>query len=435
MSLAERSLEYISPDAICANTRNPRKHSPAQIRAIADSVASFGFNAPILVDRTSRIVAGHGRLQAAKLLGLTSVPVIRLEDLTDAQAQAYMLADNKLTDNSVWDEGLLASHLKELSELNLEFEIEDTGFSTSEIDLRIQSLDDVDGDDDDQINPATGPSVTRLGDLWLLGEHRVICGDALDNSIYEALLGEERASAVFADLPYNLKIGGMVSGLGKVKHDEFVMASGEMSTKEFEDFLAKIFGHLSGYSQQGAVMYACMDFRHMEELMAAANRARLKLLNLCVWVKTNGGMGGFYRSQHELVFVLRNGGDRHRNNIQLGRFGRNRTNVWTYPGASSFSGRGRERRLEFHPTVKPVRLVADAILDCTARGDLIMDCFLGSGTTVLAAERTGRRAVGIELEPKFVDTTIGRWQQLTGQEARNKAGQTFAEVQCQRRSS
>jgi len=395
------------------------------VRSIAESISAFGFNAPILVDRECQVIAGHGRLQAARLLELSSVPVVRLEELTEAQARAYMLADNKLTDSSAWDEGLLATHLKELSELDLGFELEATGFATSEIDLRIQGLDDTDTDQDDDFELDSGPPVSRLGDVWLLGRHRVICADALQTSTYETLLLEERASAAFVDLPYNLKIGGMVSGRGKVTHPEFVMASGEMSTAEFEQFLAAVFGQLASFTRQDAVLYACMDHRHLQEMLTGLTRAKLELLNLCVWVKTNGGMGAFYRSQHELVFVLRNGAGQHRNNVQLGRFGRNRTNVWTYPGASSFASKGSERGLAYHPTVKPVRLVADAILDCTGRDDLVLDCFLGSGTTVLAAERTGRRTAGIELDPRYVDTTIRRWERLTGNKACHQSGCSF----------
>lgn len=433
--MANRQLEYIDPTALHGNARNPRKHSRAQIRAIADSISAFGFNAPILVDRECQVIAGHGRLAAAKLLGLEKVPAIRLEDLTEAQAKAYMLADNKLTDSSSWDDTALALHLKELSELRLDFQVEDTGFSTAEIDIHLQTLEEGEIDQSDAFEIATGDTVSKSGDIWALGEHRIICGDALQPDTYKLLLGPDRAAAVFADLPYNLKIGGMVSGLGKVQHSEFAMASGEMTPLEFEQFLATIFGLLAEHSQVGSVMYACMDFRHMQELLRAKDQAKLELLNLCVWAKTNAGMGSFYRSQHELVFVLRNGADRHRNNVQLGRYGRNRTNVWTYPGGNAFAGKRNKRGLEFHPTVKPLALVADAILDCSTRGDLILDNFLGSGTTVLAAQRTGRRAAGIEIDPKYVDTSIIRWQRMTGREAQHVTGGSFQFIKAQRAQS
>ena len=412
---------------------NPRKHSREQIRAIARSIAAFGFNAPILIDKSKQIVAGHGRYEAAKLNQCAEVPVVFLEHLTATQARAYMLADNKLTDRSSWNDATLAVHLKELSELVLDFEIEDIGFELPEIDFRVQALDaagDADLADEFQIPP--GEATSLPGDLWLLGDHRLYCGSALEASAYDVLLDGAKAAAVFTDPPYNVKIDGHVCGSGAIKHREFAMASGEMTSQQFERFLAEALRLLGAYTDPGAVIYACMDWRHMGEMLAAGRAAHFDLLNLCVWVKSNGGMGSLYRSRHELVFVFRNGKEQHRNNVQLGRFGRNRTNVWNYAGANGFPRKGRKTALELHPTVKPIALVSDALLDATKRGDVVLDPFCGSGATILAAERARRRGHGVEIDPLYVDTTIGRWEKMTGRQGRHASGKTFAEIKVER---
>jgi DNA modification methylase len=412
---------------------NPRKHSREQIRAIARSIAAFGFNAPILIDKNKQIIAGHGRYEAAKLKEFAEVPVVFLEHLTETQARAYMLADNKLADRSSWDDAALAVHLKELSELVLDFEIEDIGFELPEIDFRIQSLDDADDADlADEFQIPPGQATSLPGDLWLLGDHRLYCGSALEACAYDALLDGARAAVAFADPPYNVKVDGHVCGSGAIKHREFAMASGEMTSEEFERFLAEALRLMGSYTRPGAVIYACMDWRHMGEMLAAGRAARFDLLNLCVWVKSNGGMGSLYRSRHELVFVFRNGKEQHRNNVQLGRFGRNRTNVWNYAGANGFPRKGRKTALELHPTVKPIALVADALLDATKRGDVVLDPFCGSGATILAAERARRRGHGVEIDPLYVDTTIGRWEKMTGRQARHASGKTFAEIKAER---
>jgi DNA modification methylase len=429
-----RQLISVKIGELKANPNNPRKHSRQQVRAIATSIDAFGFNAPILIDRDNRIVAGHGRFEAAKLLGYSHVPAISLEHLDPQQARAYMLADNKLTDRSTWDDGKLAIHLKELSELVLDFEIEATGFELPEIDLRIQSLDGSDIDAADEFDPVAGPATSQAGDLWILGDHRLYCGSALETGSYEKLLQSEKAAAVFADPPYNVRIDGHVTGNGTIRHREFAMASGEMSESEFTRFLASTSQLLRDNSAKGALLYICMDWRHMKEVQLAGETAGFELINLCVWVKTNGGMGSFYRSQHELVFVFRNGSEQHRNQVQLGKHGRNRCNVWHYSGANSFARKGQENRLELHPTVKPTALVADAILDCTKQGDVVLDPFLGSGTTLLAAERTRRRCYGIELDPLYVDTAIERWERITGQRASHVSGVTYQELRKIRRA-
>jgi DNA modification methylase len=418
-------------DELKLNPRNPRRHDRRQIRQVARSIEAFGFNVPVLVDRNDRIVAGHGRVQAATSIGMSEVPTIRLEHLTDAQAKAFTIADNRLTDTSTWDERLLAETLQELSIQELDFTIEATGFTVGEIDLRIEGLnEEAEADPADAEVPAQGPPVSRPGDLWVLDRHRVLCGSALDAAAYPTLLQGEEAAMVFTDPPYNVPIGGHVSGLGAIRHREFAMASGEMTRQEFTAFLTEVATLLARHSAPGSLHYLCMDWRHLGELLAAGERVYDELKNICVWVKSNAGMGSFYRSQHELVLVFKHGTAPHRNNVDLGRHGRHRSNVWHYPSISSFGRGGEEGNLlALHPTVKPVKMVADAILDCTARGEAVLDPFLGSGTTVLAAERSKRRCFGIELDPLYVDTAIRRWQAYTGDVARHaRSGQSFDEI-------
>jgi DNA modification methylase len=416
---------YRRIDTLRLDPSNPRQHSQKQIRQIAESITVFGFIVPILIDRDGKIIAGHGRVLAARALGMTKVPTVCLDHLTPAQARVFMIADNKLTENAAWDDQLLAQQFKDLSLLGLDFSLEVTGFEMGEIDLRIASLEDMPGQGDDpaDVLPETpaGPPVGKIGDLWLLGRNRLLCGSALDTAAFTALMGEERAAMVFTDPPYNVRIDGHASGLGAIHHRPFTMGSGEMSQAEFTAFLAPC-RNLAAFSAAGSLHYICMDWRHLEELLAAGREAYGELKNLCVWVKDNAGMGSLYRSQHELVFIFKHGRNGHRNNVQLGQFGRNRSNVWNYPGANSFARSGAEGNLlALHPTVKPVAMVADAILDCTERGGIVLDAFLGSGTTMIAAERTGRRCYGLELDPVYVDTAIRRWQVLTSGKARHAA--------------
>jgi DNA modification methylase len=401
---------------------NPRRHSKKQIRQIAKSISVFGFNVPVLVDAEGNVIAGHGRLLACHELGIDEVPTLCLEHLTPAQVRAFRIADNKLTENATWDDRLLAEQLQDLSLSGLDFSLEVTGFEMGEIDLRIAALEDLPLQDEDPADVlpevAAGPPVSKLGYLWLLGRNRLLCGSALDTAAFTALMRQERATMVFADPPYNVEIDGHASGLGAIHHRPFPMASGEMDKAEFTAFLAQACRNLAAFSAAGSLHYICMDWRHLGELLTAGAAAYGELKNLCVWVKNNPGMGSLYRSQHELVLVFKQRGAAHRNNVQLGQFGRNRSNVWHYPGANSFARGGPEGNLlALHPTVKPVALVADAILDSSARGDIVLDAFLGSGTTVIAAERTGRRCRALELDPAYVDTAIRRWQVLTGEKA------------------
>jgi DNA modification methylase len=282
--------------------------------------------------------------------------------------------------------------------------------------------------EDDTPRPIASPTITQAGDLWALGKHRILCGDALDNASYERLLGGEKADFVFTDPPYNVPIEGHVCGKGAIHHREFAMASGEMSAQEFTGFLARVFAHLVAHSKDGSIHDVCMDWRHIVEIMAAGRKAYSELKNLCIWNKNNAGMGSFYRSKHELVFVWKNGAAPHINNFELGQHGRNRSNVWEYPGISTMRA-GRLEELAMHPTVKPVALVADAIKDCSRRGAVVLDPFLGSGTSVIAAERTGRRARGIEIDTAYVDVAVRRWQSYAGKFATlAQTEQTFEEI-------
>jgi DNA modification methylase len=429
MSVVYHRIEQLKPDPA-----NPRHHSKKHIRQIADSIKTFGFNAPVLVDADLNLIVGHGRVLACRELGWAEVPTLCLDHLSPAQARAFMIADNRLAEVATWDDRLLAQQFKELSLLGLDFSLELTGFEMGEIDLRIASLDDPPETDADPADVApdvpTNRPLSKIGDTWTLGRHRVLCGNALDAAAYTALMGEEQAAMVFIDPPYNVPIDGHAGGLGAIHHRPFPMATGEMDRAEFTAFLAKAFQNLAAFSVNGSLHYLCMDWRHVEELLAAGRDVYGELKNLCVWVKDNAGMGSLYRSQHELVFLFKNGRDRHRNNVQLGQFGRNRSNVWNYPGANSFTRCGEERNLlALHPTVKPVAMIADAILDCSARGDIVLDAFLGSGTTMIAAERTGRCCYGLELDPAYVDTIIHRWQALTGGNARDaSSGRSFDDL-------
>jgi DNA modification methylase len=426
------NIAYHPITQLTAAKRNARKHSRKQIGQIADSIRTFGWTNPILVDDRNVIVAGHGRLEAAKLLDLTEVPVVRLSHLSPEEVRAYAIADNRLAELAGWDRELLSLELGELMELELSFDIEIAGFEMGEIDLLLGTDVPTGQPPEPPLPEAPAKPVTRLGDIWLLSDHRLICGDALDPTTYDRLKAGGKADLVICDPPFNVKIDGHVSGLGKVQHREFAMASGEMSEARFIAFLTRSFRLLAEHSRDGSISFQFMDWRHAYEILTAGREVYGELKNICVWNKDNGGMGSLYRSKHELVFVFKNGNGPHVNNVELGRFGRYRTNIWDYPGMNS-KHKGRDEALALHPTVKPVALVADAILDCSNRGDLVLDAFLGSGTSLLAAERTGRVCRGIEIDPAYVDVAVTRWQQMTSGEARLEgSGETFAQVATQR---
>jgi DNA modification methylase len=431
-------LDYLPIGSLKHDPRNPRQHSRQQIKQIGRSIQSFGFNVPVLIDRGNNILAGHGRVQAAQTLGLGEVPVIRIESLTDAQARAFAIADNRLAEHATWDDRLLGEIFSELVRFDLDFDLEATGFSIGEIDLRIEGLGNsvAEGPDPADQLPDAGnqPAVSIPGDLWHLGPHRLLCGNALESSAFDTLMDGRQAAMVFADPPYNVRIDGHATGKGAIRHREFAMASGEMTEVDFTAFLTTTLDHLARFSAASSVHYICMDWRHITELLTAGRHAYPELINLCVWAKNSGGMGSFYRSRHELIFVFANEKGTHRNNVQLGRYGRNRTNVWEYPGVATQSRQGEEGNLlALHPTVKPVALIADAILDASVRSEIVLDAFLGSGSTLLAAERVGRICYGMELDPLYVDTVIRRWERYTGGSAIHAAtGKTFSECEPSR---
>jgi DNA modification methylase len=416
------AITYVAISELRPDPRNPRKHNARQLKQLDRSVSAFGFVTPILIDAGNTIIAGHARHAVARRLGLAEVPVVRLEHLSPAQARALAVADNRLTDLSTWDERLLGELFAELATLDLDFDLEAIGFSLGEIDLKIEGLTVASSGGEDPADQIPGLAdtlaVSRLGDLWHLDRHRLLCGDALAPASYDTLLCGEVARVVFTDPPYNVKIHGHVCGNGAIRHREFAMASGEMTHEQFADFLDAALRLQSRHSADGALLYLFMDWRHLSPLLTAGERAELALKNICVWVKPNAGLGSLYRAQHEFVVVLKRGNIPHRNNVQLGTFGRNRTNVWSYPSPSGFGRAGEEGNLAAqHPTVKPVRLIADALLDASARGEIVLDPFLGSGSTLIAAHRVGRICRGIEIDPLYVDVAIRRWQRDTGEDA------------------
>ncbi len=410
-------VELIAIDELRPCPRNARTHTRLQVRQIAASIERFGFTNPVLIDAEGMILAGHGRVEAAKALGIDEVPVLRLSHLSEAERRAYVLADNKLALNAGWDRDLLAGELQGL--IDLGFEIELTGFSTAEIDFALDASANAKpagSDNLDHVPAITGSAVTRPGDLWFLGRHRLLCGNARMVEDLGILMDGAWARVIFTDPPYNVQIDGNVSGLGKVKHREFQEASGEMDAEAFTGFLQQTLGNAAAQCVDGAIAFVCMDWRHMGELLQAGKEVFSELKNLVVWNKTNAGMGTFYRSKHELIFVFKKGTAPHVNTFGLGDSGRYRTNVWDHAGMTSV-GKGRDDALAMHPTVKPVGLVTDALKDCSHRGDIVLDPFGGSGSTLIAAETCGRSARLLELDPLYCDTIIQRWQNVTGQSA------------------
>jgi DNA modification methylase len=411
---------------------NPRRHPEGQIAGLMKSIKRVWTN-PILVDETDTILAGHGRLEAAKRLGMAEVPTVTIGGLSPSEKQAVVIADNRLPEQAVWDFDLLRGHFQSL--IDLDFDVELTGFSTGEVDLLIdgptklptsEPADELAG-----LAPG-GAAISRLGDVWDLGRHRLLCGDARNGDAYHRLMQGELADMMVTDPPYNVRVDGHATGGGKVRHREFAMASGEMSAPAFTGFLERFLGCAIRSSRDGAIHYVFMDWRHLHQLLGAALPLYSEWKNLLVWNKHNAGQGSFYRSKHELIAVFKSGTKPHVNNFGLGGKGRYRTNVLDYPGVNSLHP-ARQGDLELHPTVKPVAMIADLIRDCSRRNGIILDPFGGSGTTALAAERAGRLARVIELDPLYVDVAVRRWQQVTGIPARlTETGMSFVDVEAQR---
>ncbi|WP_421992477.1 site-specific DNA-methyltransferase [Qipengyuania sp.] len=404
LEVVYKPLSELTPDP-----RNARTHSKKQVEQIAASIRAFGFTNPILADPEGNLIAGHGRLRAARELGLGTVPVITLACLSEVQKKALRLADNKIALNAGWDTEILKLELAELSVPEIDIDLTLTGFSMGEIDVL---LDESVDPDDEIIPPVPVHPDVQLGDVWQLGEHRIGCGDGRDVAFLREVVGDgAKVDCAFLDPPYNVKINGHANAKGR--HREFAMASGEMKTSEFQQFLSDTLGACAKVSREGAVHFVCMDWRHMDDVTASTADIYSELLNICVWNKSNAGMGSLYRSKHEMIFVYRMGDASHVNNVELGKHGRNRTNVWDYPSVNSMKGSRRED-LALHPTVKPVAMVADAYCDVTARGNLVLDIFLGSGTSLVAAERVGRCFRGIDIDPAYVALAMQRWTDITG---------------------
>lgn len=403
------TVDYRPVGSLQPDPRNARTHPKRQLDQLRASILQFGFTNPILVDEAGVLIAGHGRLLAAKEIGLPTVPVIELAGLSDAEKKVLRLADNKIALNAGWDLEILKLELADITRLDFDFDLSLTGFASGEIDVVLKAANDP----DDEVIPAVPVTPrTKLGDVWILSDHRIGCGDGRDVTFLQRVIGEGASiDAAFLDPPYNVKINGHANAKGR--HREFAMASGEMSGHQFRTFLTETLGAAAKVSRDGAVHFVCMDWRHMEDVLAVAHPIYDDLLNICVWNKSNAGMGSLYRSKHEMVFVYRVGDGPHANMVELGRHGRNRTNVWDYPSVNSMAGSRRED-LALHPTVKPVAMVADAYQDVTKRGDLVFDMFLGSGTSLIAAERTGRHFRGCDIDPAYVEVAVERWVQLTG---------------------
>ena len=367
-------------------------------------------------------------------MGFREVPVIQITHLTDLEKRALALAENRIALDAGWDRETLAAELGELAILlpDAEIDLSITGFDIAETDLIIADHSEPSGESSEDQVPESGLSVSRPGDLWIMDKHRLYCGDAREPAAYAVLMRAEAAMMAFTDFPYNVSIKNHARGRGRVAFEEFAMASGEMSVRQYQRFLERVMEEIAIRCIDGAIIYLCIDWRHLRQMLEAGELVFSELKNVVVWVKSNGGQGSFYRSQHELICVFKKGKAAHANSFELGQHGRSRTNVWSYAGVNSFKT-GRQEELDVHPTVKPVRLVADAMLDCSRRGSIVLDPFMGSGTTIIAGQTVGRRVYGMELEPRYVDVAVRRWERFSGRDAILEAtGQTFAEVEAAR---
>jgi len=429
----ESRIEILAISMVRPSQGNPRIHSKKQIRKIADSIRRFRFINPLIIDEDGNIIAGEGRYRAAISLGMRRIAVIRVSHLTKDELKLYLLADNRIAEDAGWDRQLLVVRLDELAKSVPD--ITESGFEAAEIDslsfdLRLANTS---GGDEIPPYPAGATVVSCPGDLWLLGAHRLLCGNARDPLAFIVLMAGELAVMAFLDVPYNVRMKGHAGGRGRIKHREFAEASGEMSPSEFICFLEQTLGLCAANSSSGSIHFVCIDWRHMAELLAAGH-VYAELKNVCVWIKNNAGQGSFYRSAHEMVFVFKHGDAPHINTFALGQYGRTRSNVWQYSGVNSFRA-GRLDELKMHPTVKPLALVVDAMRDCSNPNSIVLDTFVGSGTTIIAAEQIGRRAYCMDIDPGYVDVSVRRWQKISKKDAILAAtGQTFDEVEANGRT-
>lgn len=409
-----QQISWIEVEKLQANPKELRIHKPKKITQLAKSIQTTGIIIPIVINN-GVIVAGNARYMAVKPLGLTRIPVIDASNLSEEKLRAYAIADNKFTIDAEWNLPVLQIELTELRAINFDFEL--TNFEIPEIDCIIQSSDSKKekATEESALDDLNIEKRVKQGDLFKLGRHKLFCGNALLAESYKYLMGDNLAKMVLTDPPFNVPIKGHVCGNGQIQHEEFAMASGEMTESEFIDFLKTIILHLITHSKNGSLAYLFMDWRHAFELLAAG-KAYSELKNICVWNKLVGGMGSLYRSQHELVFVFKNGTEKHINNVQLGKFGRNRCNIWDCKGIRVTNPDNKDD-LKYHPTVKPTKLLVEAILDASNPGNAVLDCFAGSGSTLLACEETDRVCYAMELEPHYCDVVIHRWEDMSGQKA------------------
>ena len=415
------NLSMVDVKSLKSSEKKSQKHSKKQLAKIKQAIKKVGYTAPVIIKEDGEIIAGELRLLAAQELKLEKIPAITLDNLTEKEADAIRIMDNRIAQDSVWDFQILNKELTKLFEYDFKFE--DFGFDTIEYDQIFIETDlnekQVHNSEKESATwlEANIPKVVKEQDLWRLGDHFILCGDSLNEKSYQALMQDELAQIILCDPPYNCKINGHVCGLGKIKHEEFKMASGEMTNAEFAQFIAKFMQNLIKFSQKGSLHYLFMDWKGINTLLTEGLKQYNELINLAVWNKKVGGMGAFYRSQHELIAILKNGKEKHQNHIQLGKNGRYRTNVWDYSGIRATSGADVEL-LNLHPTVKPIAMLHDVLLDASSKNDIVLDCFGGSGSTLLAAERCKRRARLIEINPRYVDVTIWRWEKETGKKAK-----------------
>ena len=409
-------IKYVEIEKLKKYDKNAKIHTSKQISKLVSSMKKFGVVTPILVDRNFTIIAGHGRLEALKNLNYNKIPVIMLENLSESQVRAYRLADNRIAEEAKYNSDILKI---ELSELTIEDEIEiiDTGFDVAEVDAIIldnYGVKTEKTDKADEIKSLEIEHKVKIGDIWQLGNHLLLCGNSTEIISYEELMNNEKADLIITDPPYNVPIKGHVC---KTKHNEFEMASGEMSEEEFTNFSENFMKNLVKFSKNGSLHYLFIDWRGLNIFLKVGSKIYSELKNICVWNKILAGMGSFYRSQHELVCVYKNGKQPHVNNIELGKNGRYRTNVWDCKGVNSANPKSLEL-LKLHPTVKPVGLLHEIILDSSSIGDIVLDIFGGSGSTLLACEKAKRKARIIEISPKYCDLIIHRYKEQTKKEVK-----------------
>ena len=418
---SSNNLQMIDIALIIASNKSLRKHSQKQLQKLINAIKKFGFTNPILIDKKLKIIAGELRLLAAKKLGFCQIPVIILEDLTDEEAEAIRILDNRIAEDSEWNYANLQEVIENLGKFDISFE--DLGFETVDYDKIFLNSDSEESEvkNSEQENAdwldANIPKKANLWDLWRLGDNFILCANSLLQKAFKILMQGELAQIVITDPPYNCKIKGHVCGSGKIKHDEFAMASGEMTEAEFAEFISGFMQHLVKFSFDGSLHYIFMDWRNINILLTQGKKYYTELKDIAIWDKGQGGMGSMYRSQHEMIPIFKNGEAKHQNHIQLGKYGRYRTNVWNYPGVRATNPESLEL-LKLHPTVKPVSMLHDILLDTSSKNDIVLDCFGGSGSTLLAAERCKRRARLIEIDPRYVDVCIYRWEKETGKTAK-----------------